>query len=391
MKFVATGDWHIDESKIGKVNPETDLDVRIEDTLKAVDRIIDFAIDHHCDMFIMNGDLFKGRTSSHHIETLVAQRFQKIASHMQLKIVLGNHDYTARSLAFQSHTYSIIEQFNIQNVEIVTDTKHLVAGDVDLVLYPYHDLRSRENFHSNEVFLDTLTKTIQSFTYTQPNRIFIGHGTPEGTIINEQYLFDLGTVDEPILPQALFADFDLALFSHIHRSHWVGKKTFHIGSPERVNFSEAHQDKGFAFYDSAVGKMQFVSTNPRPMYDLTIELDDKETFTDPTTTIVTQLKKCDSFEQAMIKLRIVCSEKTRMQIDDSIVNTILQSAFYHILRYEIVRTEERYVRIAEITEHITALDALEKVVLNKEGLSEEDKKQIILRGKAVLALNKEYS
>lgn len=389
MKFVVTGDWHIDESKIGKVNPESDLDVRIEDTLAAVDRIIDFAISKKCDLFIMNGDLFKGRTSSHHIETLVAQRFQRIASHMQLKIVLGNHDYTARSLAFQNHTYSIIEQFNIQNVEIILDLQHQSHSDVDLVFYPYHDLRSRENFESNESFLSKLADDISKFSYTKPHRIFVGHGTPEGTIINEQYLFDLGSIEEPILPKSIFKDFELALFSHIHRTHWVGDKIFHIGSPERVNFSEADQDKGFAFYDSDVGKMEFISTNPRPMYDLSLDLKEIDDFTDPTELIISHLSKCKQLTQAMIKLKIVCSEKTRLQIDDNQLNAVLQSAFYHTLRYDIVRTEERYVRIAELTEHITAIDALERVLLSRESLSEEDKKQIVLRGKAIVAMNKD--
>jgi hypothetical protein len=156
-----------------------------------------------------------------------------------------------------------------------------------------------------------------------------------------------------------------------------------------VNFSEADQDKGFAFYDSATGKMEFISTNPRPMYDLSIDLSSIDEFTDPTNLIIAELNKCKKLNQAMIKLRISCSEKTRIQIDDLRVNAVLQSIFYSTIRYDISRSEERYVRLAELTEHITATDALEKVISSKEGLSEEDKKQILIRGRAVIALNKD--
>ena len=105
MKVLVTGDLHLDAVKIDRIDVDSDLDLRVKDFFDAFDRVIDHAITNKIDLFILNGDLLKGRSATRLIETLVAERFKKIASKMKLIINLGNHDITPRQFSYGVHTY----------------------------------------------------------------------------------------------------------------------------------------------------------------------------------------------------------------------------------------------------------------------------------------------
>jgi len=387
MKILVTGDWHLDACKIGRVNPLTDLDLRIEDFLNAIDRIIDYAIENKIDLFILNGDLFKGRTSSHHIETLFAERIKKITDHMPLGINLGNHDYTSKSLNYNTHTYSIVEKLKIDNVFINTHLNHFIFEDVDVVLYPYYDHKTRSDyeFKNSKEIIDFIDKTIKSYKFTKPCKLFIGHGTPEGTMINEEWFLDLDIIEEPIIPKSILSNFEMSLFSHIHRSHAIGSNIFHIGSPERVDFAEAKHDKGFVVYDTKLHKMEFISTSPRPMLTLDLDLSKLDEFTNPTDYVIKNIEKIEDIDNTLLKVVLSCSQQVRMELDDNKIKNQLTKAYHFTYR---VKTfiEERESRAVEVTEHLSEATALEKVLESKD-FTEDVKKSILIRGKGVIASN----
>jgi len=385
MKIIISGDWHIDASRVGRINPSTDLDFRTEDFLAAIDYMIDYAIKINADLFIMNGDLFKGRTSSHHIETLVAERFRKIATKMPLIINLGNHDYTGKTLTYGFHTYSIIERFQIQNVSINTNISHIPFEQVDLVLYPYFDCKSREGFLNNQELLSFIKNSIDKYPLSKKTKLFVGHGTPEGTMANDSYFFELDSVDEPILPQSMFEPYDMVFFSHIHRCQRVTDKIFHIGSPERVDFAEANEEKGFVVVDTTNNSYEFVSTNPRPMavLDLSIESGD---FVDPTQEIIQAIGGVQDLSKSMLKVSVSCSEQSRMMIDSDQVQKALDKSYFSLpIKYQ-VSSSEKITRMSEITEALSELEALEKVIAASD-LSDSEKTQLLIRGKGILASN----
>jgi exonuclease SbcD len=380
MKILVSGDWHVDASKIGRTNPDTDLDYRTEDFLKAVDFMIDYAVKNKVDVFIMNGDLFKGRTSTHHLETIIAEKFQAIASKMRLIINLGNHDYTPKQLAYGIHTYSVLQKYN---VEIYTEITHLTLDDCDLVLYPYYDLK-RVAFESNEKLINWVQDTVLGFELNKPCKLFVGHGTPKGTIINEDWYFDLEMIDEPVLPHNILEPFDMALFSHIHRRHEISRHIWHIGSPERIDFSEATEDKGFVVFNTVTKKPEWISTNPRPMAVLDINLLKISEFDDPTEYIINQIISIPDLDQTMMKITVECSLQTMMKIDQVQIKTVLGRAFfYKPPTYDSPRIQKS--RNKAVTEQLSVPEAVEKVVNSKENLSPEDKKQILIKARAILA------
>jgi len=383
MKILITGDWHLDQPKIGRINPDTDLDLRTEDVFAAVDYMIDYAINNKIDLFVLNGDLFKGRTSTHHIETLFAERCFKIASHMRFIINLGNHDYTPKQLSYGIHTYSILQRFDLPNTEILTEISHKSFDNVDIVFYPYYDLK-RVQSTNNEELLQWIGSTVNGFELTKDCKLFIGHGTPEGTAIHGSWSFDLDLIDEPVLPQKFFESFDMALFSHIHRCHAITPKIFHIGSPERIDFSEVEDDKGFSIYDTNTKQMQWVSTNPRPMAVFEIDLLKIDEFDDPTDLIIKEFINIPNLDQCMLKISVECSDKTLSLIEHPRLQEALGKAFYvqQPISYSTPKLQKS--RLKEVTEQISEIEALERVVRDRKDFSDTDKEQILLRGRAIL-------
>lgn len=383
MKILTSGDWHLDCFKIGKIDSETDLDLRVKDFFDAVDRMIDYAIENKVDIFIVNGDLFKGRTSTHLIETLIAARFKKIASHMELIINLGNHDYTPKQLSYGIHTYSILEKFGIHNCKIITEMTHLTYDDFDLFLYPYYDLK-RVSFTSNDQLISWIESTIDQTDFTKPTTVFVGHGTPEGTLFNEDFLISLDLIAEPVLPKQMLEQFDIALFSHIHRNHSIGDKIHHIGSPERVDFAEADHPKKFAIYDTKTKQLTWESTNPRPMKDIKLDLMDMSDFDDPTQVIIDHLLKIKDLDKTMIKLSIKIPEQNYSQVNHNEIRAVLSKAFWSKAPiWEVPKTQQ--ARIKGLTEQLTEHEALEKILETKADLSDNDKQQILIKARGLLA------
>lgn len=383
MKVIITGDNHLDCQRIGKVNPLTDLDLRVEDFINAFDKVVDYAFKNDAELFIINGDLFKGRTSTHLIETLVAERFRKISEKMELWLVLGNHDFTSKGISYDTHAYSIIEKTQPTNIKVFKTLAYEKFKGHDFIIYPYYDTKLRKEFKTNQEIVNFIETTINSFPIKKDQTIFVGHGTPEGTKIANSWSFDLSQIEEPIIPKSLLEQFEMAFFSHIHRHHSIGKKIMHVGSIERIDFAEAKDPKGFVCYDTETKESKFISTNPRPMQRIKLSVV-KEV--NPTEKILEEIEKLSDLDKSLVQVEITCTEQERKIIDHVKIKEKLEQAFHYKYKTQIER-EETKTRLESVTEIISDEKALELVVNNNELLTDADKAEIIKRGKRILLLN----
>jgi exonuclease SbcD len=192
-------------------------------------------------------------------------------------------------------------------------------------------------------------------------------------------------IDEPLIPHTILEPFDMALFSHIHRCHEITPRIFHIGSPERVDFSEAEQDKGFIIYDTETNSRQWISTNPRPMKNLEIDLMKISEFDDPTELIVEEINKVSNAEQTMLKIHVTCTNQILNRIDHNALRSTLDKFYYHKpIKFETPRTEKS--RMREVTEHLSAPEAIEKIISSRDDLSTEDRAKLLLYARAIVAM-----
>jgi len=59
MKIIHFADLHLGVERYGYINPETGLSTRLEDFLKALDQVVDYAIDNSVDLIATDPPYFK--------------------------------------------------------------------------------------------------------------------------------------------------------------------------------------------------------------------------------------------------------------------------------------------------------------------------------------------
>ena len=110
--------------------------------------------------------------------------------------------------------------------------------------------------------------------------------------------------------------FDYVALGHGHKPYIVatpeGKDyAYNPGSPEQVNFGEQKYDKGYYFVSVNDGDyaVEFKSTSPRPMFDMTVDLDGAEDADEAllkfAAQVKAQLQDTDDERQSLLQLKLV--------------------------------------------------------------------------------------
>src|SRR5512137_2618895 len=93
MKIIHFADLHLGVETFGHINPETGLSSRLEDYLKALDRVVDYAMERSVDLVLFCGDAYKSREPSQTQQREFAKRIKRLsAGGIPLFLLIGNHD-----------------------------------------------------------------------------------------------------------------------------------------------------------------------------------------------------------------------------------------------------------------------------------------------------------
>jgi len=69
IKFIHIADLHLGIKKYGKLNPKTGLNTRVEEDLKQLDKVINYAIKNKYKYFFIAGDVFDKRNPERYNST----------------------------------------------------------------------------------------------------------------------------------------------------------------------------------------------------------------------------------------------------------------------------------------------------------------------------------
>jgi exonuclease SbcD len=136
----------------GRLNPATGLNIRFEDFVSALDKVVDYAIENKIDVFLFSGDAYKNATPEPIYQKMFAQALKKL-SKAQIKtiLVVGNHDQILR--ANQSHAMSVFQSLEVPGLIMIdkpTFTKIECAnGVLQLIGLPHitrHQLMTQEKY-----------------------------------------------------------------------------------------------------------------------------------------------------------------------------------------------------------------------------------------------------
>ena len=278
MKLLHFADLHLGIENYGTLDPSTGMSTRVHDFLRAFDAIVERAIHDEVDAVLFAGDAFKNRDPSPTIQREFAKRVGRLArADIPVVLLVGNHDLPNTSLrATPTEIYQILEVPGIyvcRQIELLTILTR--SGPLQVVALPwlprslvlarddYRGLSSDElDRKMAEGVTAALRRQAESLDPAIP-AVLLAHLSVQGATLGYEQSIMLGG-DVIVSRDELQAPaFDYVALGHIHKHQTLGVKppAVYAGSPERVDFGEARETKGFVLVTIETGAAGTRETN----------------------------------------------------------------------------------------------------------------------------------
>ncbi|MDO8638059.1 MAG: exonuclease SbcCD subunit D, partial [Candidatus Daviesbacteria bacterium] len=243
MKLLHTGDLHIGMTNYSKLDPETGLESRLLDFLNTLDFIIDKAISENVDAFLFAGDAYKTRDPSPTQQRGFGERIKKITkAGIPVIMVIGNHD--TPNAEGKANTLDIYSALEIDNVFVSRKPELLniptKSGNLQVLTLPWMQKIDYKKIGD---------KLLSMYEHIKPEdgpAILLAHAEIEGSSFGSEK--GLALVSDTTLPLSLLTEKKLSYIAlgHIHKFQELSQKPYvvYVGSPERIDFGEAKEEKG---------------------------------------------------------------------------------------------------------------------------------------------------
>jgi len=300
--------------------------------------------------------------------------------------VVGNHD--TPNAEGKANTLDIYSALEIDNVWVSRKPELLTiptkSGDLQIITLPW--------LHKNDykTVAEKLKNLYDKIKIDSP-AVFLSHAEVEGASFGSEK--GLAIQNDVTIPLSLLTDRRLhyVALGHIHKHQVLSKDPLVVysGSPQRIDFGEEKEEKGFVLVtlsetkslsrmrnsnklrdpsatpqdDSTVFRtsFQFISTNARGFLTITIDL--KANDSDPTKTVLDEIKKHE-IKDKIVKVVINIPADLNESLDMGKIKKALDSS--HVIA-GISRNVERKERSAswridgqEEVERLTPIEALQK-------------------------------
>jgi exonuclease SbcD len=353
VDVVCVGDVHEGISFGFLIDPETGVSARALDLHRNFVAAAHWAIEHHAKLFCVLGDLFD-RT---HVAPVFREMVRKDVieplgkAGIEVWLLAGNHDQPrafARGTSLDDFRgYDHVKVFR----EPATEVREFGGATVGFVLLPYmhpEEIVKRVQEQAGIAVSPEQAYVVARKLWRQwiedrarelktDRKILYGHFWLEGsrpTATAYEVVPGEFTFTRDMLPD----DVDLAVFGHIHAHQVVYDRFVYTGAPERIDWGERDDPKGFLALDAANATWEFVELPARTMtkVEVTVAIDE-----DPTAKILAALPP--NPKDALVRLEVTIPESLRTRVDEHRVDDRLRDAFFYEVRWLVQRKDFRVV------------------------------------------------
>ncbi len=389
MKIIHFADLHLGVESYGRINPDSGLSTRFEDFLKALDQVVDYALENKVDLVLFCGDAYKSREPSQTQQREFARRINRMStSGIAVFLLIGNHDLP--NAIGRATSTEIFDTLAVKNVYVSSRPSIYKiptnSGTIQIASLPWlrrGALLSKEETKNldfdqiNQRLQQALTSVINAhIPKLDPGlpSILAAHAWVSSAKVGSESLMTIGQDPVLLLGNVAHPAFDYIALGHIHKQQVMSHNppVVYSGSLERMDFGEEEDDKGFYVVeiqeDKEIGKRQ-VSFDFHPVagrHFLTINIGIEPPDTDPTSTVLKAIaEQEDKVKDAIIRLQISLPAQTEGQLRDNDIRNALKEAHYFTIAKDIKR--ETRLRLGNWTaEEITPLDALKAYLESKK-------------------------
>ncbi len=353
MKILHFADAHIDIAGYGRQDPASGLPLRVLDFLRALDAIVDTAIQEKVDLVLFAGDAYKDRSPSPTYQREWGLRVMRLSqARIPTLLLVGNHDL---SPAFgRAHAIQEFETLQVPYVKVLAKPQFL--GPEQLWGLPLQVLalpwvtRSALIAHRQlqEITLQQVHSQLGEAIYeivqdwleqADPNlpTILLAHASVQGAEYGSERSVMLGT--DLVLPASLVKDrrLDYVALGHIHKAQNLNEgghpPVVYPGSIERVDFGEADQEKFFVLVEVQKGKTLVEwrrIEGIRPFVDRFVRISSAEKVM---AAILEQLSPPERLKDAIVRLTVEYPRELETLIDEAVLRRHCRDAFeFHFVR-----------------------------------------------------------
>jgi DNA repair protein SbcD/Mre11 len=265
-------DAHIDTTNYGRRDPETGLAMRAIDFLKALDAIVDAAINERVDLVLFCGDAYKDRTPVPTFQREWGRRMKRLSNAgISTLLLVGNHDISPAM--GRAHALQEYETLSVPHVQVLSQPSFLGPDDLDglqmqVLALPWVSKSSLaanlelSTLDDQDIFVELeerLSQLVEIWLEkADPDLpvVLAAHASVQGAKYGSERSVMLG--NDLVLPRSLVCDprLNYVALGHIHKAQDLNEgavpPVIYPGSIERVDFGEASDKKYFVIAD--VGK-----------------------------------------------------------------------------------------------------------------------------------------
>lgn len=345
-------DAHIDMAAHGRRDPSNGLPIRVEDFLKALDTIIDTAIEERVDMVLFSGDAYKDRTPVPTFQREWGKRIIRLSeAGIQTILLVGNHDLSpavGRANALQE-----FDTLQVPHIRVVSKPSFLRPADlggvaVQILALPWVSRSSlmatleangadpNEIYEEMEARLGALVNLWMAELDPTLPTILMAHASVQGAVYGGERSVMLGS--DLVLPGSLVRNsrLDYVALGHIHKAQNLNPDShppvIYPGSIERVDFGEAADEKYFVVAHVEQGKteVEWRRLNGRRFIDCFVHIQSAESFFEQA---VQALPAVDELEGAIVRLVLEYPREWEDMLDEAALRRHAQNAFeFHLVR-----------------------------------------------------------
>lgn len=399
MRILHFADLHLGVESYGSLDPASGLSTRLLDILKALDRVIDFALESQVDLVLFCGDAYKSRDPSQTQQREFARRIKRLSlAGVPVFLLVGNHDLP--NAIGRATTVEIFDTLAISNVYVADrGSIHIIptrCGPLQIAALPWprrNLLLSREE--SKNLTLDQMNERIEHILTDYIDRyaaeldpslpsILAAHVSITTAKSGSERTMLVGR-DPVLLPSNIaHPAFDYVALGHLHKHQELPHcpPLVYAGSLERLDFSEEDDEKGFYLVEldekrrrgERLVAFNFQEIEARRF--LTIKVDLDSATPDPTLAVLHAIGKCSKqIKDAIVRLQISLSAPQDGLLQGNEIRKALREAHYFTVAKE-VKQESRIRLGAWSAEELTPPQAL-KVYLETKKIPAERQKLLL--------------
>ncbi|MHC1772320.1 MAG: exonuclease SbcCD subunit D [Flexilinea sp.] len=406
VRVLHFSDAHIDSASGGKKDPKTGLSVRIIDFLKALDQIVDCAIDEKVDIVLFAGDAYRNPTPVPTYQREWGKRMKRLSNaHIPVLMLIGNHDISpagGRASALQEYDTLEVPYLHLAKTIRLWKPEDLHDVPVQILTVPWVSKSTMisalglQRLTSDELYTrleDEISERIRASMEEIDSGIpavMLAHYAVPGASYPNRQAVSLGR--EVMLSAGLVKDncFSYTALGHIHKYQNLNTgeqpPVIFSGSIERVNFGETDEEKGFVIADieNHHTVYSFRKISGRKFFNRELTIQKAETFQQE---VMQVLPESRDVEDAMIRLTINYPREWDTFLDENELRKYMDKA----LEFHLIRKTTQIQRIRVLgDEGISSLDPPELLKKYCEMNSFETEETEMLMAQAAPFFENEY-